>query len=323
MPTLVSAESVKVFLMAGQSNMGGGGRAENLPSEWNVPQDDVWIWLDHNIDGVGDWVTLEPGHGNSSHAPFPDDPEGLTPPSDGQLRVGPELSLGRALADAYPEHRVALVKHTSGGRNLESHFHPENLGPPESRDHMWSGLLRKTSSAFEALEAAGHTYEVEGFFLSLGGGDARNFALPGSSDPEEIAAGEAAALARGEAYGENLTTLIAAARNEFSDNLPFVMPLMVPETTPELARAYPGFLGVRAGQLDVVANVPGVAAFETAGLTLADPIHYDALGQIEFGQRFANSYFDLVSVPEPSGVILGVSAILFLAVGRRRMDSRL
>ena len=93
---------------------------------------------------------------------------------------------------------------------------------------------------------------------------------------------------------------MAAARNEFSDDLPFIMPLMVPEApTPELATAYPGFLGVRAGQLDVLANVPWVAGFETDGLTLRDAIHYDALGQIEFGQRIASTYLDLVTPDVP------------------------
>jgi len=290
-------DDFKVFLMAGQSNMTGTAFAENLPADWKEPQDDVWIWLDRNVDGDGDWQTLKPGHGWGTHAPRPDEPDELSL-RDGKLVIGPELSLGRALADAYPNHRIALIKHGDGGRNLASDFHPENLGPPDSDKHMWSGLLQKTSSAFEALADEGHAYEVEGFFFSLGGGDSRNLAIPFSEDPEEIAAGEAAALARGEAYGENLTTLIAAVRNEFSDSLPFVMPLMIPETTPLLERAYPGFRAVREGQLDVVANVPSVGGFEIEGLTVSDGIHYDALGQIEFGQRFASTYLDLVTLPD-------------------------
>ena len=100
------AKPVKVFILAGQSNMTGTAEVANLDPSWNVPQDDVWIWLDHNMDG-GQWTTVGPGHGLSTHAPRPDEPEGLDPAN----RLGPELSLSRMLADAYPDHRIALIKH--------------------------------------------------------------------------------------------------------------------------------------------------------------------------------------------------------------------
>lgn len=290
--------AVKVFLLAGHSNVLGAGRIENLDPAWNVPQEDVWIWLDHNIDGVGDWVTLEPGHGGPTHGPHPGDPEGITPGNDGHLKVGPELSLGRTLADAYPEHRIALIKHGSGGGTIGSDWNPENVGPPESRDHMWSGLLKKASDAFAALDAAGHTYEVEGFFWALGGGDARNWTLPESSDPAEIAVGEQEALEHSAAYGANLTRLIDAARNEFSADLPFAMLQITDEYTPGLRTAYPGVELIRQGHVNVAASTPGTNHFSPAGLTLLDAIHYDAMGQVELGRRFANSYLDLVAAPD-------------------------
>lgn len=290
----VLAKPVKVFLLAGQSNMTGTARVENLDPLWNVPQDDVWIWLDHNMDG-GQWTTLAPGHGLSTHAPRPDEPEGL----DSRNGLGPELSLGSILADAYPDHRVALIKHGDGGRDLASDFNPENIGPPESSDHMWNGLLKKTYDAFAVLDAAGYAYEVEGFFWAMGGGDARN-KNSDSSDPNEVLAGEQEALARSAAYGENLTNFIHAVRDEFSDvSLPFVMSQIQDNLSPELLEIYPGAELVRQGQLDVAAAMPSTVLFTTEGITLRDAVHFDAMGQIEFGTRFVNNYLDLLSTSSP------------------------
>ena len=104
-------------------------------------------------------------------------------------------------------------------------------------------------------------------------------------------------MARGAVYGENLTKFIAAIRAELMVELPFVMGLMPPESeiSPELATKYPGFLNVRQGQLEVAANVPRVATISPRGISRLDGVHYDAMGQIEYGQYFANGYLGLIS----------------------------
>lgn len=284
----VLAKPVKVFLLAGQSNMTGTAEVENLDPLWNVPQEDAWIWLDHNMDG-GQWTTVAPGHGLATHAPRPDEPEGLDP----RNRLGPELSLSKALADAYPDYRVALIKHGDGGRDVASHFNPENIGPPDSNEHMWSGLIKKTDDAFAVLDAAGYTYEVEGFFWAMGGGDARNRSS-NSSDPAVVLAGEQEALARSAQYGENLTNFITAVRDRYAEDLPFVMTRIADDLSPELLYTYPGAELVRQGQLEVAASDPWTEAFLTEGISKRDAVHYDAAGQIEFGTRLANTFSDLV-----------------------------
>lgn len=287
--TIDPAKPVKVFVLAGQSNMNGTALAENLDPAWNVHQEDVVIWLDHKMDG-GEWTTLEPGHGLSTHAPRPDEPEGL----DDRNGLGPELSIGRILADTYPDYQIALIKHSNGGRDLASDFNPENIGPPDSIDHMWSGLLKKSDDAFASLDAAGATYEVGGFFWALGGRDARNWNYE-SSDPAEVEAGEQEALERSAAYGDNLTNFISAVRDRYATDLPFIMSRMADYIDPALLEKYPGAELVRQGQLDVAASDTGTVAFTTDGLTKRDEVHFDAMGQIEYGTRFANGYLGLVS----------------------------
>lgn len=313
-PSYSAAEAVKVFILAGNSNMTGTASADNLPSQWNAPQDDVWIWLDRQMTG-GQWTNLGPGHGWSTHAPRPNEPEPLDPRNG----VGPELSIGRRLADAFPNHRIALIKHGDGGGSLTSEWNPQNPGPPNSSDHRWSGLQKKTSDAFQALNDAGHTYEVEGLFLSLGGGDARNY-QSGSSDPAEVEAGRQEALQRSAAYADNLTEFIDAARSEYASDLPFIYSLTPhpDDVPPALLAAFPGAGLVREGQIDVDNTVALTGTFSTEGIPLRDRIHFDAPGQIEFGNRFVDSYFDVTAVPEPSSLFVLTGVAMIGLVRRRR-----
>lgn len=294
--SFVSAESVKVFLLAGHSNIAGTDRIDNLNAEWNVPQDDVWIWLDHNMDGIGDWATLEPGHGGPTHSTRPNDPEGITLGGDGHLKVGPELGLGRTLADEYPEHRVALIKQVRSGTIAE--WSTENFGPPEDPEHPWSSLVQKSSDAFEALEGAGHSYEVEGLFWSLGGRDARNW-NSNSEDPDELMVGREDALARSAVYGENLKNFIGGVREQFGANLPVVIG-MNDHVAPEFQdRVFPGMTFVTKSQLEIAASDPLTTVFSNMGLSTADNIHFDAMSQVEQGMRFGNAYIDLISQSTP------------------------
>ena len=173
---------------------------------------------------------------------------------------------------------------------------------------MWSGLIKKTDDAFAVLDAAGYTYEVEGFFWGMGGGDARN-RNSNSSDPAEVLAGEQEALARSAQYGENLTNFIAAVRDRYAADLPFVMNRIKDDLSPELLSTYPGADLVRQGQLDVAASDPWTEAFSSEGISLRDNVHFDAAGQIEFGTRFANGYSDLLSANIPPSISISDATI--------------
>ncbi|MCA9259064.1 MAG: hypothetical protein KDA61_07685 [Planctomycetales bacterium] len=305
-PALSTAESVKVFLLAGHSNIGGTAFADDLDPAWNVPQDDVWIWLDHNVDGIGDWAPLEPGHGNVTHSARPDDPEGITPPDDGRPRVGPELSLGRTLADAYPDSRIAIIKQVRSGTIAE--WSPANVGPPDTLDHPWSSLLQKTGDALAALENAGHSFEIAGLFWAVGGRDARNW-NSNSADPDEVVVGRDEALARSATYGVGLTEFIDGVREEFGSNLPIVMTRIGDDIGEPVLLQYPGAELVRAAQIEVTSIDPLTTTITGDGITLGDLVHYDAMGQIEFGRRFASAYINRIATPEPSGAMLAVLAI--------------
>ena len=75
----------RVFLLGGQSNMGGGGFVADLSPPYDTTQTDVNYWSGSS------WVSLAPGFGWDA------------------TRLGPEVSFGRAIADAYPDDDLYLV----------------------------------------------------------------------------------------------------------------------------------------------------------------------------------------------------------------------
>ncbi len=95
----VAGQTVKVFLLGGQSNMQGTRTVNFLPPPFDEPQDDVWIWQDDNT--TKGWTSLRVGFAGTG--------------SDFDRGFGPELSLGRVLADAMPDDQFAFVKHVQGG----------------------------------------------------------------------------------------------------------------------------------------------------------------------------------------------------------------
>ena len=124
-------EPVKIYILAGQSNMQGKGGIEgdggntlrslvendpkkefqsliNKDGEWIV-RDDVWIHYDlHPWQGLRHGP-LKPGYGSNS----------------GQ--IGPELGFGHVIGDA-TEEQVLLIKVAWGGKSLAHDFAPPSIG---------------------------------------------------------------------------------------------------------------------------------------------------------------------------------------------------
>jgi len=118
---------VKVFLLAGQSNMEGHGHMRTM--DWlredpkyghllkkvkksdgsYLEQDNVWIYY-KRADGGVKKGNLKAGYG------FRDD------------QIGPELMFGTVVGEQLP-NQVLLVKTAWGGRSLAANFRPPSAGP--------------------------------------------------------------------------------------------------------------------------------------------------------------------------------------------------
>jgi alpha-galactosidase len=202
---------VKVFILAGQSNMqghgfvkadpkrnGGRGSLEHLVKDpataerfrhlrasektWAV-RDDVWI---HYLDRTG---RLSVGFGA--------DPD----------RIGPELGFGHVLGEALDEP-VLLIKLAWGGKSLGKDFRPPSSGGEVGP--YFTEIVKRTRAVLGDLtahvpELGGRRYELAGFGWHQGWNDRINQAF-------------------NEEYEKNLANFIRDIRKELGEkNLPFVI----------------------------------------------------------------------------------------------------
>ena len=175
-----ASDTVRVFILAGQSNMVGAGEVESNPSrndgkgslQWLtensstkhkyshlktdtgawVQRDDVLIWF---LDRNG---PLKPGYG-SNHT-----------------KIGPELGFGWVVGDAF-EEPVLLIKLAWGGKSLAEDFRPPSLegdtGP------YYIEVIEKTKEILNTAdqlfpELKGKTFQLTGFGWHQGWNDRIN-----------------------------------------------------------------------------------------------------------------------------------------------------
>lgn len=127
---------VRVFLLAGQSNMEGHGVADlDDERDYNGGRGSLLHWLDHGgrAAGYGDlrnddgtwavrddvFVSYRTAHGTAKVGALS---VGFGV-HDGDHHIGPELGIGRALGDRFAEP-VLLVKTAWGGKSLAVDFRP-------------------------------------------------------------------------------------------------------------------------------------------------------------------------------------------------------
>jgi len=210
-----SRKPVKVFLLAGQSNMEGqgvvsmdhqryynGGKGnlvntmkdakkahlykhlKNEKGEW-VVRDDVKITFRKRSGGLTIGYT---GYGGTSH-------------------IGPELQFGHVVGDYYAEP-VLLIKTAWGGKSLFKDFRPPSS--PGKVGHFYKLMLEDIHKALDNMEKnfpdlAGRGYEIAGFVWMQGWND--------MCEPKAIPE-----------YDKNLINLVKDLRKEFkSPNLPVVI----------------------------------------------------------------------------------------------------
>lgn len=112
------AAPVKVFLLAGQSNMRGMGKPAELKSPYTESPATVKIWE------------------GKSWAP-------LVAKGD---QFGPEIAFGHAMPKQMPNEEIRLIKHAVSGTNLHTHWAPSII---QSFTFEPSG-----SSSFSSLPAS-------------------------------------------------------------------------------------------------------------------------------------------------------------------------
>ncbi len=257
-----AGKKIKVFLLGGQSNMEGradGARLSPVDTQrLDVAQSRVQLAYNNEAMQPLNVVVPVPGIARSYKR---------------DLIFGPELFFGIALAEAWPDEKILLIKRTQGGTSLYGCWNPEwteekaALMNEEKKPRLYGELIAYAKDVLSGY--AEDQYELCGMLWVQGESDASN----------EIAAA---------AYGDNLQNLIRSIRHDMgSDALPFLMFQV-------------GSGQVVEGMRRVSAEVPGVTLLpqdKDPASTDFYPImeennHYNNDGMRKLGERFAAEFLE-------------------------------
>ncbi len=210
-----SLQPVKVFLLAGQSNMEGQGVVSyDDPKDYNggkgnlvnVMKDPAKAHLfKHLKDEKRHWVIRK-----DVKIVFRDRSGGLTvgyTGYGGSSHIGPELQFGHVVGN-YFEEPVLLIKTAWGGKSLYKDFRPPSSGGKVGE--YYKLMLKDIHQGLDSMEEKfpawkGRTYEISGFVWMQGWND--------MCDPKAIPE-----------YDRNLINLVKDLREEFqTPDLPIVI----------------------------------------------------------------------------------------------------
>ena len=172
--------------------------------------------------------------------------------------IGPEVSFAHAVARAFPHDHHTIVKFAATGSHIREWFPGETF---------YVGMLRQLR-----LFIPQEKPHFDAIIWMQGEGDAFN-------------------RERATQYAHNLTYFINVLRRELSAPLtPFIMGVIDP-----VGRDFPEVSLVQENQRKVNATVSNTHLIPAEGVSkIYDNIHFNALGQVEMGQRFAQKYIELV-----------------------------
>jgi hypothetical protein len=180
----VHAAPIKVFILAGQSNAGGGMHPVNNPppAPLNAPQENLFNYKvqTSSLNESANWIDMQPLPG----------PTGW----------GTELSFTLAMQQRTGSP-VALIKTSWNGSSLWRDWLPTGTGV----NQLYPWMLSKVNASLDQLEAQGYPPQLSGFLWIHGEADAGT---------------EANSLA----YDDNLAILASHLRADLATpNLPFLL----------------------------------------------------------------------------------------------------
>jgi hypothetical protein len=234
---------VKIFILAGQSNMVGSGQSDELPAEYQTPPDNVRVF-----SRQGKLVPLKP-----------------------QGRFGPEVSFSHALAKAWPNETIVIVKVAVGGTSALA-WSPTwsadkaKITQNEKQGALYDRLMTQVNALLKQEQG-----EVVAMLWAQGGRDARY---------EEAA----------KAYKANLNKIIDAVRRDLKKPK---LPFLLAKTVDAPPARFPHIETVRAAQEEISKEVPFTKLISSERLAKhRDNIHFNTEGQIELGKRFAKAFVE-------------------------------
>jgi hypothetical protein len=289
---VASAKPVQVYVLAGQSNaVGVGTTAADLPAYLRQPQKDVlyqYTTSDQNYQPItsgGQLTTLRPVGG-------------------GDRFYGPEITLGRAVADRC-NNDVAIVKFAYRGTTLFQR--PGMDWNVNSRGELYDRMLAEIDSAFANIRARGDEPILSGLAWMQGESDAKT--VGSDAPPQPLAA---------ESYQGNLSDLIGDLRARYDrPNLRVALGMVSLEPSNHYGEFGAGDT-IRAAQRALAQADRLITVVRTDDLLQPDGLHYAPQAYQTLGYRMGADLAVLMNIPEPTGV---GAVLMALAAMRRRRRS--
>jgi len=186
-----------------------------------------------------------------------------------QRRFGPEVGFARMMAEAFPRDTIVLAKHAVGGTSI-GRWMPD---ASDQGDRLGSGPMRRGAPIYPALMVSLKTVirsdrPVCSILMMQGEADAKSDALAG-------------------AYGTRIADFVAALRRDLkSPQALFIYGKVNPPPD-----RFPAVELVRQHQQTLARSLPSAVMIDTDDLSKRpDGLHYDSMGQLELGRRFAAAY---------------------------------
>ena len=254
---------IKLFILSGQSNMVGQGMSAELP-------DASWRGSDRVLmfeNGV--WQPLRPL----------------------RYKFGPEISFAHAIAKAWPDETIGIVKQAYGGTGVLA-WSPTwtkekaDLTRDGHKGNLWKALTDKVRAAREAAPC-----DAAAFVWKQGGKDTSK-------------------LAAAEQYLDNLKALIDALRRELdAADMPAVIGSPRYKGTPDdvsefdfsvfarQLRGRPGIRHVLQAHYEIQKVAPPAVMVRIPNLPKVAPgnVHFNTEGQLMQGQLLAAGYLGFVN----------------------------
>jgi len=274
----------RLYFLAGQSNMEGLGRVSELPKERTGIVTGVMIYHsnsapdDMDYDGLGVWESLRPGHGY-----------GFSTDGTGNIYsdlFGPELAFAQALRELEPKQNVALIKYARSGTSIDPEasmgFGCWYSGYKDGKgmnqyDHFLATVRQALSVEDIDNDGQKDILEPAGIIWMQGESDA--------AYSEEIA----------RRYENNLKQLIKQMRIDIGvKTLPVVIGQISDSGKDVDGKVWNYSEIVRDAQRAFVERDEYAALVsETDNYGYSDTAHYDTMGVIELGRRFAEEIVQL------------------------------
>lgn len=172
-PYAVSAEPLKVYILAGQSNMQGHAKVSTLASMADDPA--TAPLLASMQDGEGSWRVIEntwvsyltQGRGSDSGegtGPLTIGFGARTDPALPSDTIGPEFTFGLRMREAV-EGPILIIKTAWGGTSLHTDFRPPSAGPYELNAEERDALEKRGLDVQQ--EAAARRKRSGGFYRQM------------------------------------------------------------------------------------------------------------------------------------------------------------